>query len=263
VHCGTALARAPAVDCQGIPSLVKEEEMVLTARLTIPAILLAGVAVSSEAQVSPVELIVSATIDHDSKQIVLDVTNSGARAATAWSLRVESDYPGRPAEIMVVTEDVYERLASAQNETDGLLAPGSPAQVKVGFPLEGTPTAVRVTPAAVVYDDRSAHGDPNQIDKIFARRMQDLRSTREVLLELRAFVKAGSSLASARTLSEDFRSRSLSMAGESKRALAANNMRLIVVKGTQQPGTVAQDTLNLLKMFERLEAVATQHSRRP
>jgi hypothetical protein len=134
--------------------------------------------------------------------------------------------------------------------------------MSAGSPGDAVPTAVEATPTAVVYDDRTAQGDYANIEGIFSRRVRELQSIQEVLAELRTLLAAGSLKPAVQRLGEELRSRPSSQHGAAKRNLAADNIRLMLARSGDQHDSLAKEAANLVALFERIEIVARQHSRR-
>jgi len=198
----------------------------------------------------------------DARQATIQITNDGAKTATAWSLQIICRYADGPATMVIRDEDFYQLLIVPAPDGHGPLAPGKIAETVISFADGRVPSAVEVTPLAVVYDDQTADGTQQRLDKIFTRRAKEFAAAQEVMSQLRALLQTGVSRSTLQTLKTSLVEVPVQSPGDSIRRLAANNIDAILSRTPDTPAGLVQPTTELLDLLTRYERGAQQHSRR-
>jgi hypothetical protein len=118
------------------------------------------------------------------------LTNTASQPATAWSVTVTmSDGNGSVLLHSAIMTDEYRAEALHGRVPDeeldaSLLRPHRPRRFVMHGPFD-VRTQLTVTPAAIVFLDRSFVGDPQIIDRIFGRRAAERDARHDILRQLR------------------------------------------------------------------------------
>jgi len=126
----------------------------------------------------------------DDGDLQYSLTNDASQPATAWSVTVTmTDSNGSVLLHSAIMTDEYRAEALHGRVPDkefdaSLLRPHQPRRFVVRGPYDMT-SQLTVTPAALVFADRSSVGDPQIIDHIFRRRAVERDARHDILRQLR------------------------------------------------------------------------------
>jgi len=150
----------------------------------VVALLTAG---PSSAQTVPLQASDAQVTDRGNLEYLL--TSFAAQPATAWSVTVVvTDPHGTLIRQSAITVDEYRADAqrgfvSGDQLAHSLLRPGQPRRFELPGPFDSR-LLVTVTPAAMVFLDRTSVGDPLMIASIFDRRAEERDARAEMLRQL-------------------------------------------------------------------------------
>jgi hypothetical protein len=145
-------------------------------------------AARARAQAVPLHATDAEVADDGDLRYVL--TNAAAEPATAWSVSVMmTDNNGSVMLHSMITTDEYRAEALHGRVGDEelnatLLRPHRPRRFVVHGPFD-VRMQLTVTPAAVVFLDGRSAGDPQLIDRVFARRAAERDARHDILRQLR------------------------------------------------------------------------------
>lgn len=221
-------------------------------------VLVCGVGAWLEAQTIEIPLTTTMSgMSDNGRAVIVRVTNVSPKPATAWSFNTTFAYPDGRKQTINTSRDVYSALSPETKQWP--LAPNASADTEVALPNADVPLTVEISPAAIVYLDRTADGEKTSIDEVFSRRRDDLEDLRDALLQLRESVGHGASRSSLARLRETLMStpKHKSSVGS---GLVINNIQAILAQNGVDQAQFARSVAAFVEMVTRTHQLAVEHS---
>jgi hypothetical protein len=184
--------------------------------------------VASQAQVAPIALDVEVLPSAEGQDSEIVLTNTGPTDAVAWVLRIT-----RPdGTVGTISRDSYRELLLHPVESKVLIQ-GTPTRVR---PISSTQLrGGTITPVAVVYANRTAVGEPEAIEQIFASRRQDAQTYTAIIALLKGYAQKSPSPQDMVMALDQLRAPTGAELGRSLREQAAENLaRLLKSKAPRE-----------------------------
>ena len=197
----------------------------------------------------------------ESWQIEFTLQNVGEKTITAWNVSFTVG-TGKEAVTGGYGTDAYRAFAAGDPGSKYIL-PGRTITAVVAMPSRADPSAaVTVTPTSAVFADKSAVGDPKNVEFVFQRRAERRDAFLAMIDELKTALENGPTVESLEKLLGRLDQSLAKKPGDPVRAIVVRPSLLMAIKEVAEGRSASEAGLDsLLARMQQDLAAAIAHSR--